>query len=162
MPQPGTNQQEGGKHHRDAHDWVTLFILTLSLVTAACAAGFAGWQGWVARDQERRSLRAYVNLSIVPSPSLDEEGQPTFTFKLENMGQTPVYRLSILPSLKVRDDANLYDKAVSGDCAYVTSRPGGMNFGKGPVEETYGLDMNTISAQKILVKSGHYVVRIRA
>ena len=93
MPETEPDRSERPKQGRDAYDKANITILTFTLLAAFTAAGFTGWQAWIARDQEHRALRAYIVVSVELVDSRGETG--TFIrFTAENMGQTPVYDLS--------------------------------------------------------------------
>jgi hypothetical protein len=69
-------------------DYVALLALIISIV----AAIFTGYQAWVARDTEKRSLRAYVLVSLSSPLQGFAPGQKlSVTAVLDNVGQTPVY-----------------------------------------------------------------------
>lgn len=86
---------EGRRQGRDAYDWFVLAIAALALLAAAAAAWFTWEQAAVAREQTRRSLRAYVVVEAELATGR-EGGWPVVRLKAENMGQTPVYDLVYL------------------------------------------------------------------
>ena len=93
MPDATPDQPKDSQHpRRDGYDKANTLILACTLVAAGLAAGFTGWQASIAHDQERRTLRAYVVLDAELVAQRDT-GQPVIHFKVENMGQTPVYDL---------------------------------------------------------------------
>lgn len=61
----------------------------VALVIAIIAAGFAWYQGWVARDAEKRSLRAYVFIEKADFNVKDHT--LIAVLSVENSGQTPAY-----------------------------------------------------------------------
>jgi hypothetical protein len=109
MIQPGQDEHERGQKRRDAHDWATLIVITFTLIAAGiaagCAAGFTGWQAWIARDQEHRALRAYVVLNAELVQERDAR-PPCIKLTAENMGLTPAYDLVFVPwatAIKISD-----------------------------------------------------------
>jgi hypothetical protein len=69
-------------------DYVALLALIISIV----AAIFTGYHAWVARDTEKRLLRAYVLVSLNSPLQGFVPGQKlSVTAVLDNVGQTPVY-----------------------------------------------------------------------
>ena len=104
MPNTAPDQPTGDQSRRDAYDKANTIILALTLIAAGCAATFTGWQAWIARDQEHSVLRAYVVLDA-ELVAQSGTGQQVIRFKIENMGQTPVYDLgfdlemSVIPLL---------------------------------------------------------------
>ena len=93
MPETEPDRHERPKQSRDAYDKANITILTFTLLAAFTAAGFTGWQAWIARDQEHRALRAYIVVSAELIAESQESGAYV-KFTVENMGQTPVYDLS--------------------------------------------------------------------
>lgn len=92
MSDPEQNQAERRPQRRDAYDWIVLAIAVLAFVAAGAAAWFTWEQATVARDQTRRTLRAYVVADA--ELLLDHDRQGAFVeIAVENMGQTPVYDL---------------------------------------------------------------------
>ena len=85
------NQREGRKQRRDAYDVAVLAIAFLALIAAGAAAWFTWDQAETAREQTRRSLRAYV---VVEAELVRSNGGAQAKLAAENMGQTPVYDLS--------------------------------------------------------------------
>ncbi len=102
MPDTTPDQAKSGQHRRDTHDKATLVILVFTLIATGCAACFTGWQAWIARDQEHRTLRAYV---VVGAELLADQGgkNPYVKLTAENMGQTPVYDLVFAASNSILD-----------------------------------------------------------
>ncbi len=101
MPDTTPNQPKGSQNRRDAYDKANTYILAATLIAAGCAAGFTGWQAWIARDQEHRTLRAYVVVKTKLTTSRDGT-TPYVEFTAENMGLTPVYDLFLPPKLSLR------------------------------------------------------------
>jgi len=116
MPDTTPDQTKGGQHRRDAHDKATLIILTFTLIAAGCAAGFTGWQAWIARDQEHRALRAYVVIKTELAAERDGKA-PYIKFTAENMGQTPVYNLFFATQAIIDSSSG------SGVVSYLKYRP---------------------------------------
>jgi hypothetical protein len=91
----------GDKHPLE---YLAVLFAMLAAVGAWGAAYFARYQGWVAKDTEKRQLRAYV----IFRPNGLERFEPNdighVQAVLENVGQTPVYDgtwssgISVLPS----------------------------------------------------------------
>ncbi len=93
MPDTAPDQPKGSQNRRDAYDKANTYILAATLIAAGCAAGFTGWQAWIARDQEHRALRAYVLVNAELQRRVDN-AIPSIKLSAENMGQTPVYNLT--------------------------------------------------------------------
>lgn len=53
----------------------------------------ASWQAWVARDTEKRELRAYVFISGGSIDDVRSNNSPAIRLELKNSGQTPAYNL---------------------------------------------------------------------
>ena len=75
-----------------------IFLSGIGSIAIACvAAGFSLYQGWVARDTERRSLRAYVFVETgidEKTPDIDAPGLLTAKITIKNGGITPAYNVT--------------------------------------------------------------------
>ena len=86
--------------HRDWHDYVTLFVAALALGVACVAAWFAKEQVAIAKDTEKRQLRAYV-VALPTIKDFRPGMKPVFGVELSNGGQTPAYDFSAALNIKV-------------------------------------------------------------
>jgi hypothetical protein len=87
--QAANSGQANGSQHR--------LLDLVAIVIAVFAFSAAAWQGWVARDTEKRSLRAYVgtaDIKITENPS-------QITLGVENHGQTPARHVKVFSSWHV-------------------------------------------------------------
>jgi hypothetical protein len=98
------------KAEKDWFDYAVGFFAFVASVGAIAAALVASYQGWVARDTEKRQLRAYVFLESVHTTKINDEitsNDPnrglSATIIFKNFGQTPAYNVWHLSSLKVAD-----------------------------------------------------------
>lgn len=126
MSDPEKDKGEGRRQGRDAYDWFVLAVAVLALVAAGAAAWFTWEQAAVARDQTRRSLRAYVVVTakLIRGPA-DPKG-PLVQIDLENMGQTPVYDASVTAisaAARFTDRALPFGEMMRMDCARYLAQP---------------------------------------
>jgi hypothetical protein len=98
------------KAEKDWLDYAVGFFAFVASVGAIGAAVVASYQGWVARDTEKRQLRAYVFLESVHVTDTkdkitgdDPNRGLSATIIFKNFGQTPAYNVWHLSSLKVAD-----------------------------------------------------------
>lgn len=75
-------------------NWTELFAF-VAAIGGVLAAIFSGYQGWVARDSEKRQLRAYVSFST--TNPLKMSGSE-LTVIIDNFGQTPAKNVHIWSS----------------------------------------------------------------
>jgi hypothetical protein len=71
-------------------DYATGLFAFIAAVGGIAAAIAGGYQGWVSRDSEQRSLRAYVfaeNTNI----GITDDRNPNITVTIKNVGSTPAY-----------------------------------------------------------------------
>lgn len=68
-------------------------VSILSLLTAAAAAYFAWSQVKVAKESSERELKAYVIVDNSEVTDLDT-GVPKISYRIQNVGQTPVYKMT--------------------------------------------------------------------
>jgi hypothetical protein len=77
--------------HKTQHTWLEKSAVAIAVLAFLAAAG----QGWIARDTEQRSLRAYIFLP--PDNEIDVVAWPSTTsaseiqVNVKNMGQGPAY-----------------------------------------------------------------------
>ncbi len=96
---PHTEKQTSSTPHRK-HTWVEKFAVAF----AALAFFASAWQGWVARDSEKRQLRAYVY--AIPSVSNFAVGQSAIVqITLKNGGLTPAYNPSFAMGYEIAPDS---------------------------------------------------------
>jgi type II secretory pathway pseudopilin PulG len=94
---------------KDWLDYLVAFFAFIASLGAIAAALVASYQGWVARDTEKRQLRAYVFLESVQTANTDDRAgnnqypdlSATIVFK--NFGQTPAYNVRHSSSLRFAD-----------------------------------------------------------
>jgi hypothetical protein len=96
------------KFERAEKDWLDYMVAFFAFVAslgAIAAALVASYQGWVARDTEKRQLRAYVFLESVQAASMDGDTNRDLsaTVVFKNFGQTPPYNVEHRSKLKFAD-----------------------------------------------------------
>jgi hypothetical protein len=105
-PNSPENSQRSTQAERHWLDNLAVIIASIAAFAAACAAGIGAWQGLIARDNENRSLRAYVGVTVPGAPTNGpmQTGPPNSTFKLgiKNFGTTPAYRMTYVTGWGVR------------------------------------------------------------
>jgi hypothetical protein len=102
---------EKGRESGDKH-WLDKLAVALSgaaFLAAAVAAGFTGYQAWVARDTEKRQLRAYVSRDEPEIFPLADASGGVLEWKIlpkwANHGGTPTRNLTVtLRCIAVRKD----------------------------------------------------------
>jgi hypothetical protein len=82
---------EDAKHDKKHPlEYIAVFFALVAAIGACVAAGFAGYQGWVARDTEKHYLRAYV-LVDAANLGIDANKMPKVAIDVKNFGLTPAY-----------------------------------------------------------------------
>jgi hypothetical protein len=100
-PEASKDEAKPGKANGNQHRLLDIVAIVIA-VFAFCAAA---WQGLVARDTERRSLRAYMILTELGvfcpdcgdtalAPNTLTGTRNSIRFRIENSGQTPAYDVS--------------------------------------------------------------------
>jgi hypothetical protein len=123
-----TEQKENHQLHRKRG--ATFWVTVVAAAGAVAAAVFTGWSASIARDQERRQLRAYLGFN--PSAGIENEkpygltyqchfadpanksvddcrGKDTVDVVLKNFGLTPALHLKICTIFGHADSAKAYD-----------------------------------------------------
>lgn len=75
--------------------WLDLLAVGLSVCAFIASAG----QGWVARDTEKRSLRAYASVDPAPVKDFAENVAPKAGVRVTIKGQTPAYDLTVVTNI---------------------------------------------------------------
>jgi hypothetical protein len=123
---PEKSEGEGRRQRLDAYDWFVLAVAVLALSAAAAAAWFTWEQAAVARDQMRRSLRAYVVATAkLVRGSADPKGL-LVQIDLENMGQTPVYDASVTAmaaAVGIMESRVPFNLVMRMDCGQYLAQP---------------------------------------
>lgn len=89
-----------------------LFIAVLALITAIAAAGFGWWQADIARDTEKRQLRAYIVPDSIIFQKPIKIGNPiALQLFVNNMGQTPAYNVSQACIFRIAQSPHNYSTA---------------------------------------------------
>jgi hypothetical protein len=85
-----TDYKEGQKQAGANHINIILLIANVMMAAGTCVlALFAMGQFWIARDSERRQLRAYVNIEKVTITGVDIPGRAQIEIHVTNAGLTP-------------------------------------------------------------------------
>jgi len=123
---PKPPEKKHGAHKRK-HTWLEKFAVFF----AGLAFIAAYWQGWVARDTEKRQLRAYISVKEITLNCplcLDKNWKPpegprlhnidttnAVVVTVKNSGITPAYNVRFYPTPVIRlKDPNLFDE--NGSC----------------------------------------------
>lgn len=82
--------------------WRVTTALTVVTALGAIFAAIFGWyQGWVARDTEIRSLRAYAFIETAASRNIVQGQKPGIQFNILDRGQTPASKVRTFGVVKV-------------------------------------------------------------
>jgi hypothetical protein len=83
---PKTPKQNRSADQGKEHSWLEKFAVAVAILAFLAA----GWQGYIARDTERRSLRAYLSVSPDYIYSFPADKAPVrIRATIRNHGQTP-------------------------------------------------------------------------
>jgi hypothetical protein len=94
------------KPYKVGHHWLEyagVVLAAFAAIAASFAAGFSGWQAWIARDTAERQLRAYVYVSLDIDLNKNLDGSSTFTVtpSAKVFGGTPAAWVSPYWDLKI-------------------------------------------------------------
>jgi hypothetical protein len=90
------------RRERSRRQWPLRGLLdTLAVIFAACAFAASAWQGWVARDVEKRQLRAYMIVDPIGPKNFVANSAPSVGVRVTARGQTPAYNVSVVSSIAV-------------------------------------------------------------
>ena len=110
------------KNEKHWLDYATFTAAVVAAIVASFAAGFTGWQAWIAKDTAKRQLRGYLVIGSNDIPKLAEGIQPFVKATIENMGQTPTYDGAWISGINVLDYP-LPEAIVNDDCMNVLKHP---------------------------------------
>ena len=123
QPQPVNHCHNSDQNKKHWLEYATFTVFTLGSIAALFAAGFTFWQAWIAKDTEKRQLRAYLSISV-PLNALDNFGEgKTAHVKgiIENMGQTPAYKTTWMAGINVAENTPKIQFAYN-DCNMIMSQ----------------------------------------
>jgi len=93
VPGSGCPQARSQKTKPEKRKRPLVEIFAVAIAVIAAAAAF--WQGWIARDTEKRQLRAYVAmLKGIVAPGFSASATH-IAFAYRNFGQTPAYHVHV-------------------------------------------------------------------
>jgi hypothetical protein len=91
-PKPNANCCNTKNDNKHWLEYAGVIFIGLAFFASAIAAGFNGWQAWIANDNEQRTLRAYV-LMNVSSITIDAANNVSAVAQVKNGGLTPAYHV---------------------------------------------------------------------
>jgi hypothetical protein len=102
-----TAEQHGCSSEQKKHrlDYAIFWAALVAAISTLLAAGFTGWQAWIAKDTAERQLRAYV---LFKDANLSNWPEVIFIF--HNSGQTPGYNVKSNIEVLVEDPA--FEKSI--------------------------------------------------
>jgi hypothetical protein len=89
------SEREPGRHRRRGRNLLDVLAVTF----AAFAFAASAWQGWVARDVEKRQLRAYIAVDPVGPKNFAPNVAPSAGVRITVRGQTPAYNVTLITSI---------------------------------------------------------------
>lgn len=101
-PQSILNESRAGEEQQTRNEQTKWFWDRLAIILIFVYTAFSGIQVLVARDQEKRTLRAYVFVDEIYIDSLNTPN-PEVSVKIKNFGQTPAYDFQAWGDMKIVD-----------------------------------------------------------
>ncbi len=89
-PETGDKRAETERGKKHWLEYATAIFALIAAIGGIAAATFSGYQGWVARDTEKRQLRAYVVVNTAGA-IITKELVLRVDVEIKNSGQTPAY-----------------------------------------------------------------------
>lgn len=116
----GPNGQPDERHYRLN---LKIFRFTVGgAIIALLAAGFTGWQAYIAKDTETRQLRAYIAIESTDIPKIEEGTTLHINAIMENLGQTPAYNAGWISGINVMKYP-LPEEIGNDTCTHVMNLP---------------------------------------
>lgn len=119
---PAAHHGCSGKEKKHWIDYAIFWAALVAAVATSAAAGFTGWQAWLAKDTAKRQLRGYLVIGSNYIPKLGEGIQPFATTTIENIGQTPVFDGAWISGVNVMDYP-LRQTILNDECSNVMNDP---------------------------------------
>ena len=138
---------------------LTIFgAAVIAAVIGAFAAGFPGWQSYIAQDMARRQLRAYIVVRPNHIATVQEGIMPRIQSIFENIGQTPASNGGSISLLTVAEYP-LTKKFIHDDCRTVMTHPTGNKWFVGKVSQPATVRETPFTPSEITaIKDGHAAV----
>jgi hypothetical protein len=111
--------------HKDKQFRIKLAVFVVGVIgaiVAAIAAGFPGWQNYIAQEEAKLQLRAYIDVRAKGMTSIEEGMVPRVRDSFHNIGRTPAYDNGSSSHITVTEYP-LTKPLVNDDCSHARTNP---------------------------------------
>ncbi|MBA3752822.1 MAG: hypothetical protein H0X01_01455 [Nitrospira sp.] len=116
-----SNQLPQGKEDKRFRLRLTIFWgAVIAATIAAFAAGFPGWQNYIAQEGAKRQLRAYIDVRTKGMITIEEGTMPRVHDSFHNIGRTPAYDNGSSSHITVAEYP-LTQSLINDECSHVST-----------------------------------------
>ena len=132
-PSNSASQSPLGQADKQFRRNVTIFwVGVIAAIVAAVAAGFPGWQNYIAQEEAKLQLRAYIDVRAKGMTTIKEGIMPRVHDSFHNIGRTPAYDNGSSSHITITEYP-LTKKLVNDECSHARTPPNASKWFVGKV-----------------------------
>jgi hypothetical protein len=126
----------------------------MAAIIAAVAVGFPGWQNYIAQEEAKLQLRAYIDVRAKGIAAIEEGAVPRVHDTFYNIGRTPAYDNGSSSHLTVADYPPT-KKLVNDECSHARADPKANKWFVGKVARPETVRETPFTAEEVeAIKAG--------
>lgn len=132
--------------------------VVIAAIIAAFVAGYPGWQNYIAQEEAKQQLRAYIDVRPKGMTKIEEGIKPRIHDSFHNIGRTPAYDNGSFSRIIVAEYP-LAHKLINDECSEAGTVPKGSKWFVGKVSGPETVREGAFTAGEIeAIKSGKAAV----
>lgn len=155
-PPRNSSRNEGDRQFR--LNLLIFWLGVLAAIVAAVAVGFPGWQNYIAQEEAKLQLRAYIDVRAKGITAIEEGVVPRVHDSFFNIGRTPAYDNGSSSHITVADYP-LTKKLVNDECSHARTDPKANKWFVGKVARPETVREASFTAEEVeTIKNGKAAV----
>ncbi|MCC2643971.1 MAG: hypothetical protein K0S45_4384 [Nitrospira sp.] len=131
-PNSPSQSPRGKEDNRFRLKLAIFWVGIVGAIVAAVAAGFPGWQNYIAQEEAKLQLRAYIDVRAKGMTRIEEGLMPRVHDSFHNIGRTPAYDNGSSAHVTVAEYP-LAKKLVNDECSHARTTPNASKWFVGKV-----------------------------
>jgi hypothetical protein len=150
-----TNHSPPGEVDKRFRRNLTIFgVGVVVAIIAAIAVGFPGWQNYIAQEEAKLQLRAYIDVRAKGITAIEEGVVPRVHDSFYNIGRTPAYDNGSSAHITVAEYPST-QKLVTDECSHARSNPKANKWFVGKVSRSETVRETPLTANEVeAIKDG--------
>jgi hypothetical protein len=138
---------------------LSIFVVAvIAAIVAAIAAGFPGWQNYIAQEEAKLQLRAYIDVRAKGMTTIEEGLVPRVRDSFHNIGRTPAYDNGSSSHITVTEYP-LKKPLVNDECSHARANPNASKWFVGKVSRPETVREAPLTASEVqAIKEGKSAV----